>query len=470
MKINLCSRMLSRLAVLPLIGGVAMSLVGCGDDGQKSETGAASVSEATVAEASVAPDAVPAAAEDVPPAPEPEPEAVEDVPPAPEPEPEAVEDATPAPEPEPEAVEDATPAPEPEPEAVEDVPPAPEPEPEVTDVADFAPVSLRGKQIICSYAGAEISSHSTDDESPELPPFAPIQDNGKGAFDTEVGDIPMTRTLKVFSARTEDAASTLVKYTRTGVNTAEVQIISLMIPNAEAALAVANVAAAIDSLTEEQIFEQIGQYALDSSDTLRLTFTGENTATAEGEFCAGTVENKMRGMKVQLVDGAADAVTPDAPSADAAPAAPEEAGAEEPAEPEPEASDVAPADLKGKTVVLDYTMSQYMYEEDGENVSGWQLYDAALKNKNHCAEAFRALNLKPKATRNLLPITTPAQGGKYMYTRKNGYMGVIEVNTGMDASRVINIEFSSPTSGEAAEVVEAGCFRGMIRNIQVTIK
>ena len=155
--------------------------------------------------------------------------------------------------------------------------------------------------------------------------------------------------------------------------------------------------------------------------------------------------------------GTPNAVTPDAPE-------------EEPQPSTPSVVDVAPVDLKGKTVVLDYTMSQYMYEEDGENVSGWQRYDAALKNKNHCAEAFRALNLKPKATRNLLPITTPAQGGKYMYTRKNGCMGVIEVNTGMDASRVISIEFSSPTSGEAAEVVEAGCFRGMIRNIRVTIK
>ena len=192
--------------------------------------------------------------------------------------------------------------------------PAPAPEPAPAADVDYAPESLNGKRLLCSYLDAEMSTRS--DENGDFSDYAPISDNGKGAFSTDVGDIPMLRRLTVFTARTPESAPRLLKYTRTGKNTAEVHIYALMIPDAAAALAISNVVSSIDYLTNEQIGERIGQYFLDSSDTLKLTFTGENAATAEGEYCAGTVENKMRGILVRLEPGTADAVEPEAGAAD----------------------------------------------------------------------------------------------------------------------------------------------------------
>lgn len=557
--------------------GAVVALAGCDEDSGKADTMPESLPGT---EAQSAP---------VTPVPEPTAEPAADSTPAPEPTAEPAADTTPAPEPTTEPAADTTPAPEPAAEPAADITPSPVSEPMVE--VDFAPVSLQGKHIICSYGGAEISSRS-EDEGDDFSAYAPISDNGKGVFSTDVGDIPMNRVLKVYSARTADTAPMLVKYTRTGKNTAEVEIIALMIPNAEAALTIANVVAAIDSLTVEQIFEKIGQYALDSSDTLKLTFTGENMATAEGEYCAGTVENKMRGMKVQLVDGVADTVSPESTEGGAElPVAEEdptrgcpdvfaedrssldplisrmaalrckhsdsalyqkrlltllpmirngadvnitlpetkgntalhyacaigslgittwllEHGANPNAVTDKGATPlmcvgrdnraaivqalkthgaeqaggggapavvggnvIAPSELSGRTVLLSYTQSLYMYAEGGVNVSGWQSYQAALRNKNSCAEAFRIAGLNPKATRNLLPITSPRQGGKYVYARRNAQVGVIEVNSGgYDFSRVITIHFTSPTSGVATEELAAGDFSGTIRNIQVTIK
>lgn len=575
MKIHICSRMMCRLSALPLACCVAMLLVGCGDgEGEKkAET-------ATQGEAAVLPDAAAAMSSDASDAEAPKvmdasvDEVIHSDESAPAAEPSVPEAPSPA--------EAETPSP-----VVEAPAPAEEPEPVVE--VDFAPVSLRGKHLICSYVGAEMSYRSVE-EGGDFSAYAPISDNGKGVFSTEVGDIPMNRELKEYSVRSADTAPTLVKYTRTGKNTAQVRIIALMIPDAEAALAIANVVSSVDSLTEEQIFEKIGQYALDASDTLHLTFTGENTATAEGEYCAGVIENKMRGMKVQLVDGAADAVAPESAEsganlsveeedptrgcpdiaaddrssldplisrmaalrckhsdsalyqkrlltllplirngADVNITLPETKGntalhyacaigslnittwlLEHGANPNavtdkgatplmcvgsdnraaivqalkshgaaqgggaPDVSGgniVAPSELRGRTVVLSYTQSQYMYAEGGANISGWQSYQAALRNKNSCAEAFRMAGLNPKATRNLLPITSPGQGGKYVYSRCNANVGVIEVNSGgYDFSRTITIHFTSPTSGVATEELAAGDFSGTIRNIQVTIK
>ncbi len=194
--------------------------------------------------------------------------------------------------------------------------PAPAPEPAPAADVDYAPESLNGKRLLCSYLDAEMSTRSDEDENGDFSDYAPISDNGKGAFSTDVGDIPMLRRLTVFTARTPESAPYLLKYTRTGKNTAEVHIYALMIPDAAAALAISNVVSSIDYLTNEQIGEKIGQYFLDSSDTLKLSFTGENTATAEGEYCAGSVENKMRGILVRLEPGTADAVEPEAGAAD----------------------------------------------------------------------------------------------------------------------------------------------------------
>lgn len=213
-----------------------------------------------------------------------------------------------------------TPEPEPAPApSVADIPspvaeepaPAAAPEPAPAADMDYAPESLTGKRLLCSYLDAEMSSRSEEDGR-DFSAYAPIADNGKGLFSTNVGDIPMVRRLAVFTARTPDSAPQLLKYSRTGKNTAEVRIYALMIPDAVAALAISNVVSSIDYLTEAQISEKIGQYFLDSSDTLKLTFTGENTATAEGEFSAGTVENKMRGIFVRIEPGNSDAVEPEA--------------------------------------------------------------------------------------------------------------------------------------------------------------
>lgn len=150
---------------------------------------------------------------------------------------------------------------------------------------------------------------------------------------------------------------------------------------------------------------------------------------------------------------------------------PESADPEE-SDPEPTPAvggDLAPADLTGCTVALNYESSQYKYEEDGEDQSGWQSFQNAKKNKNGCAEAFIAFDLKPKATRNLVPISTPAKGGKYVYRKTGTNTGVLTVGTG-GADRTYTITFDSPTTGTAVEEVMGGSMMGYCRNIRVTIK
>ena len=131
----------------------------------------------------------------------------------------------------------------------------------------------------------------------------------------------------------------------------------------------------------------------------------------------------------------------------------------------------APASLTGKTVVLNYTQSQYCYEEEDATGSGWQSYKAAQQNVKGCAEVFNMMGLKPKATRNLLPITAPGKGGKYTYRKTGADTGTIEVNMApMDAGRTITLKFTGPNTAIATEEVGAGCMVNTIRNIQVTIK
>lgn len=189
--------------------------------------------------------------------------------------------------------------------------PAEAQEPAPASDVDYAPESLTDKRLLCSYEGAEISSWS-DEVGGDFSPYVPIVDNGRGFFGTECGDIPMLRRLTVFTASSPGVAPMLRKYRRTGKNTAEVTIYALMIPDATAALAISNVASSIDHLTDQQIADKIGQYFLDSTDTLKLTFTGENTAIAENVYCSGIVENRIRGISVRLETGHADAVEPDA--------------------------------------------------------------------------------------------------------------------------------------------------------------
>ncbi len=131
----------------------------------------------------------------------------------------------------------------------------------------------------------------------------------------------------------------------------------------------------------------------------------------------------------------------------------------------------SPANLAGKTVVLNYTQSQYMYEECEGGNTGWQSYKAAQKNAKGCAELFNMMGLKPKATRNLLPITAPGKGGKYTYRKTGAETGEIEINMApMDAGRTVTLKFTSATTAVATETVMAGDMSNTIRNIQVTIK
>lgn len=131
----------------------------------------------------------------------------------------------------------------------------------------------------------------------------------------------------------------------------------------------------------------------------------------------------------------------------------------------------SPASLSGKTVMLNYTQSQYCYEEEDEPSSGWQSYKAAQKNLKGCAELFIMMGIKPKATRNLLPITAPGKGGKYTYRKTGADTGTIEVNMApMDAGRTITMKFTGPNTAIATEEVGAGCMVNTIRNIQVIIK
>lgn len=153
------------------------------------------------------------------------------------------------------------------------------------------------------------------------------------------------------------------------------------------------------------------------------------------------------------------------------PPGPETADPEE-SDPEPTTSagaDLAPDNLTGKTAVFNYETSQYMYSEDGEGLSGWQSFRNAQKNVKSCAEAFIAVGLKPKATRNILLLSTPAKGGKYVYAKTGPNTGTVEVNGG-GAARTYIITFTSPTTGTATEEIFAGSMQGNVRNIQVTIK
>ncbi|MBQ4613635.1 MAG: hypothetical protein IJB31_01735 [Akkermansia sp.] len=131
----------------------------------------------------------------------------------------------------------------------------------------------------------------------------------------------------------------------------------------------------------------------------------------------------------------------------------------------------APSNLTGKTLVLNYTQAIFCYSDDGATLSGWQSYEAARQNVNGCARVFNMLGLKPKATRNLLPITAPGQGGKYTYRKTGVDTGIIEVDMSpMDAGRTIILKFTSTNTAIATETVIAGTMFNFVRNISVTIK
>lgn len=134
----------------------------------------------------------------------------------------------------------------------------------------------------------------------------------------------------------------------------------------------------------------------------------------------------------------------------------------------------APASLNGRTVVANYTASQYQTEIFGESCTPWVPF-ANLKRNPAAAEAFTTGNgLNPKASRNILPITAPGQGGVYTYRKTGTNTGVIEVDMwkskGIDVARSYTITFNSPTSGTATEEIAHGDYIGRVRFITITIK
>ena len=134
----------------------------------------------------------------------------------------------------------------------------------------------------------------------------------------------------------------------------------------------------------------------------------------------------------------------------------------------------APAQLKGAVVVLDYTHAEFCTEVLDAGTSGWVGYEQARRSKNGAAEAFNTTVLGIKASRRLLPISSPGEGGIYTYTCKGGDTGEIDVNMWKahqaDAVRVVTLRFDSPTTATATEGVYHGNYIGTIRNIRASIQ
>lgn len=133
----------------------------------------------------------------------------------------------------------------------------------------------------------------------------------------------------------------------------------------------------------------------------------------------------------------------------------------------------APANLKGAVVELDYTQAEFCTEVLDERMSGWVGYEQARRSKGGAAEAFHTTVLGIKASRRLLPISSPGEGGIYTYTCKGGEVGEIDIDMWKahqaDAVRVVTLRFDSPTTATATEGVYHGNYIGSIRNIRVNI-
>ncbi len=131
----------------------------------------------------------------------------------------------------------------------------------------------------------------------------------------------------------------------------------------------------------------------------------------------------------------------------------------------------APSNLTGKTLALNYTQAQFCYSADGQSVSGWQSYKEAQNDASGCALVFNKMGLTPKATRHLLPITSPGQGGKYTYSKTGIDTGIIQVDMSpVFASRTILLKFTSAGTALATETVVTGTMFYFVRNISVVIK
>lgn len=131
---------------------------------------------------------------------------------------------------------------------------------------------------------------------------------------------------------------------------------------------------------------------------------------------------------------------------------------------------VAPAHLDGKTVALNYTNAQYQSVDASENIptSGWVSFAKASRG------GFGMGGINPKATRNLLPMTRPGQGGIYTYQKIGPSTGKIEVDMWkskkIDMGRTLILTFTSDNTAVATEEMCGGDDCVKIRNIGVMIK
>ncbi len=345
--------------------------------------------------------------------------------PTPGPESADPEESDPEPTPSPESAdpEESDPEPTPGPESADPEESDPEPAPAVG--GDLAPADLTGCTVALNYESSQYKYEEDGEDQSGWQSFQNAKKNKNGCAEAFIAfDLKPKATRNLVPISTPAKGGKYV-YRKTGANTGVLTV---------------------------------GTGGADR--TYTITFDSPTTGTAVEEVMGGSMMGYCRNIVVNISGGAA-AATPGPESAD-----PEES------DPEPTSAvggDLAPADLTGKTLALNYESSQYKYAEDGEDQSGWQSFQNAKKNKNGCAEAFIAFDLKPKATRNLVPISTPAKGGKYVYRKTGTNTGVLTVGTG-GADRTYTITFDSPTTGTAVEEVMGGSMMGYCRNIRVTIK
>lgn len=155
----------------------------------------------------------------------------------------------------------------------------------------------------------------------------------------------------------------------------------------------------------------------------------------------------------------------------------DEAEPEEGAPADDAAVHTAPATLKGKSVVMNYTQAEYRSCN-----SAWLPYGNVPKSKNE-REKAKALycfaecyGMAPKATRTLTPVTENGEGGIYTYKVVGPDTATITVDMNkklsddMEWARIYTIHFTSPTEGEATEEILMGDSEGSARNIKVSIQ
>ena len=129
----------------------------------------------------------------------------------------------------------------------------------------------------------------------------------------------------------------------------------------------------------------------------------------------------------------------------------------------------SPANLEGRTVVLNYTQAEFRTEIAEEPATPWVHYSKI--HGKAAEEAFSTCGLTPKATRNLTPIR---RGGIYSYTKTGQQLGQIIVDMykskKVDVGRTVTLTFLTPTSGTATEEIGHGDYVGKVRNITFTVQ